>query len=167
MSEILRETFIPATQEEFAVHIRTNSKLPPLSLPNLRLELLLGDERKDLGTPSTGEASLLIRYREKEGAIASVSLPDLDLSVVQLQGSTQEGYRVNTSLIWTSVFADKLLQMARHPKSYIRRLTMPTFHAIVGYVDSEETAMQRYKEFAARAGLNLSDEEHIWVRDVR
>ena len=167
MSEILREIFTPPTPEDFKPYIRENSGLPPLQLARLSIDMLIGEDRVTLHTPTAGDASFMIRYKNREGAVTSLALPGEDLSVVQLQGATQEGYRVNTGLVWVDMFADKLLQIAQHPISNFRRVVMPAHYNIQGFGDAAETAMGRYMDFTRRAGLRFSDEEEAWIRDIK
>ena len=166
MSEILRECFVPPGVEDFQPYLFDNKKLPPISVDRLSMGLLIGDERTVLRVNTTGDASLIIRYKKREGVVSSMALPNQDLSLVQLQGSNQEGYRIDTGMYWVNFFADRLWQLASHPRSGLKRLTMPTFDSIPGFADAVEEAMKRYKDFARMAKLDFSKEEKLWVRDV-
>lgn len=158
---------MPPTQGDFLPYLRKDSKLPEISTDRLRVDLLVGDERSGLKSVPTGDATFVLRYKGREGALSSVTLPNGDMSVIQLQGAQQEGYRVNTGLVWVYFFADQLLSIAQHPESGVERLTMPTFLAIQGFADAAEGAMQRYEDFTKRASMKLSTQEQIWARDVR
>jgi hypothetical protein len=163
----IERNFVPVEGDGFDPYLRPDSKLPAIDKSRLNLDLYVGDERSRVKVPVTGEASLMIQYKNRAGVVSSFNAPDSQIEVVQLQGSNQEGYRVNTSLDWVAMFADQLLLIAQHPDNGVRRLVMPTLLAIRGFADAEEDAMKRYEQFAARAGLIFSAEERSWIRDIK
>lgn len=167
MSERLKRAFILPEEADFIPYVRDNTALPPIKTGRLSVDLLIGEERSALRAVPTGDATFVLRYKGREGALSSVSLPESDLSVVQLQGANQEGYRVNTGLVWVYFFADQLLRVAQHPESGVGRLTIPTFLAVQGFADATEKAMLRYEEFTKRVGMRYSAEEQVWARDIR
>lgn len=167
MSELIKQHYTPPQAEDFKAYERTDSKIPGIKIERLDLTYLVGNERIGLQTPVTGDSSLLLRYKGREGAISSIATPPDQIQIVQLQGSSQEGYRVNTSLNWTALMADQILVMANDPRNEIRRLIMPYLGAIAGLIDAEETAIKRYEEMAARIGMSMSNSERAWVRDIR
>lgn len=167
MSERIKQNYVPPSAGDFAPYERTDSKIIPIRTDRLSLSLLVGDERNGLLTPVAGDASLVLRYKGREGGISSIATHEEQIEVVQLQGAHQEGYRVNTSLNWHAMMADQIVGIAMDPRNEIRRLLMPYLGAIMGAIDAEETALKRYEEFAARAGLSLSMDERAWVRDIK
>lgn len=166
MSEILKGLYVPKRGEPFFPYLIPNAKLRQIDSSKLSSVMLNGTERNQLMVPSTGDVSLLIRYKERDGAISSLTLSKFDLRIDQLQGAKQEGYRVTSSMRWVHFFADEILEIARDGESGVERLVMSPAFAIQGLLDATEGAMVRYQEFAARLGMRFSVEEMLLVRDV-
>ena len=163
---LTKEYFIKPGPECFAPYIRKVSNQPPLDVRKLDLDLLIGNERSMLKTPTTADASIVLFYRKREGSVASFELSPEELSVVQLQGSTQEGYRVNTSFKWIIFFAHEIREIATQPDTELSRITLPPFLAIRGLVDATESAVRRYEEFTSTLGMKYSREEDRFVVEL-
>jgi len=168
MSELIKQHFTPPGAEVFSAYLRPDTKLPPLKTHLLRLDFLDREESLELDTPvpDNSNSSLALLYKSREAVVSGLNTQGEQLSVLQLQGAYQEGYRVNTSLDWISLFADQIVLIASHPDTNVRRLIMPTLTAIQGLLDAKDNAMKRYEIFAKRAGLVYSAEEVLYVRDI-
>lgn len=167
MSETLKLYHKTPTQEEIETYVLTRPPLPRLLPANLSISILEGDERKGLKTPTAGDTTLLVRYKNREGAVASVDIQETDLQLIQLQGARQEGFRVEAGLNVVALFADQLLQIASHAESGLYRITMPPIVAIQGFVNASERALARYNGLAGRLNMRFSDQEQKFVRDVK
>lgn len=175
MSEIIQHLFIPPSADGFTPYVRQNTNMPPISTEKLSLDLYSGEERIRMGIPFTGEDTFVIRYKKRQGAFSSIELLGTDLSVLQLQGAKQEGFRVDAGLYWVVLFTDQILQIAENPDSGVERLTMPL--VVNGLYDAIDRAirthhvkygtLKRYEEFASRAKMRFSNEERSFVRDIR
>ncbi len=166
MSEKLKELYVPKRGEPFLPYLVVNTKLRQIDPKRLSSNMVTGAQRASLTIPSTGDVSLLIRYKERDGVISSFGLSGSDLRLDQLQGAKQEGYRVTSSVSWVHFFADEILNIAKHPESGVERLVMQPTFAIQGFLDAAEKAMRRYDEFAARLKMRFSAEELLYVREV-
>ncbi len=167
MPETLKGLYVPKRGEPFVPYLIPNARLRQIDPNKLSSAMLIGVERDRLTVPSTGDVSLVVRYKERDGAISSLTLSRPDLRVDQLQGAKQEGYRVTSSMWWVLFFADEILGIARNSQSGVERLVMPPIFAIQGLLDATEGAIVRYQEFAARLEMRLSLEEMLLVRDVK
>jgi len=167
VSEKLKRLYVPKQGESFLPYLTLNTKLRQIDAKKLSSNLLSGQERKGLTVPTTGDISLLIRYKERDGVISSFGLSGSDLSLDQLQGAKQEGYRVTSSLNWVYFFADEILDIAKYTESGVERVVMQPVVAIEGFIDAADKAMRRYEEFAARLKMRFSEEEVLYVREVR
>lgn len=143
--------------------------LPPLDMSRLSLAFLVGRERSYMRTPVTGHVSLLLSYKEKEGAVTSFELLDQEMKLLQLQGArSPRAFRVATAVQWIDLMADEAVGIAKNRRTDIRRLTMPNPVLIEGveHADSEHV-LARYNDFASRAGLRWSQTELLYARDFR
>ena len=143
--------------------------VPPLDRSRISLAFLVGAERGTMHTPVTGDVSLLLAYKEKEGAVTSFELLDREMKLLQLQGArSARAFRVATAVRWIDLMADEAVGIARNRRTDIRRLTMPNPVMIEGieHADSEH-ALARYNDFASRAGLRWSQDELLFAKDFR
>lgn len=138
---------------------------PPLNTGALSLDYTEGD-RNGLRVPTTGDASLVLRYRGKEGSVLSFGVNHMgDLSILQIQGvKSKSGYRVSTSVMIPDLFAREIDELARlEPK--VRRIILP--NEIEGLCAAQsDLAVTRYRVIALRLGLVYSAGERSFIRDV-
>jgi len=168
MPESLKHLYRPPSTEGYKSYLLTTGNLPPVDITRLETQLLVGAERgKTIKTPITGDATLVLIYKRKEGFVASFGLTEEDLEILQLQGAKAEGYRVNRGLMVVDFFADQIKQLTSHPESGLKRITMPPLFIIQGLVDATETAMSRYDELALRLGMKFSNGEKKFIKDVK
>lgn len=175
MSEIIQHLFVPLSTEGFKPYVKPNTGMPPISTDKLSLDLYSGEARVGMEIPFTGDDTFVLRYKKRQGAFSSVQLLGTDLSVLQLQGAKQEGFRVDAGLYWVALFTDQILQIAENPDSEVERLMMPL--VVNGLYDAIDRAirthhvkygtLKRYEEFASRAKMKFSDEERSFVRDIK
>lgn len=119
-------------------------------------------------TPTTGDLSLIVRYKGKEGYVASLGEEAQDLTILQLQGGRQEGYRVSSGLAIVPLLAEQIRLLAEHPDSPYEHLFMPPIVLIQGIIDAaSEQVIRRYEELAQRVGLTFSQVENRFVRKLR
>lgn len=161
--------FTPPGAEDFGRYIRP-STTPPLDLNALSLGLVFGEERKRLRTITDGDWSLVLRYREREAYITScaekIQGGKSFLEVRQFQGS-KEGYRVVTGMHVVAFLSDQIRAIAEHPKAPYYCIVMPPPTLIPGVIDAKEGAIGRYETAKARLGLNYSQEQNLFVRNLR
>ncbi len=148
----LKELYQAPSAKDFAPYLRPIN--PSLDANRLTVPLLVGHERADMGVPFTGDASLVVVYeskgRKSPGAIASFEIAKDEINVLQLQGVSGKGYRVNTGLRWVPLVVDRLQQLVEHPQSELRRITVPNVLEIAGIRDASSNAFQNYRDLAAR-----------------
>lgn len=142
--------------------------VPPLNCEKIGTLLMIGDLRKVLKTTTTGNFSIVITYKSREGAVVSFSVQGTDLKVLQLQGAkTRESYRLTTGLYYTDFFADETLHLANHPESGIQRVLMPSPQCIQDIKSAtSDNALRQYDYFILRAFLRWSEEEKAYIRDI-
>lgn len=164
----IKRLFRAPTQDQLGRYIRPTGAAP-LDPAKLALDLLEGDERTRLQTPTNGDASLVVTYKRREGAVASVREEHgSDLSVVQLQGARQEGYRITAGgLQWIAAVADSIHGLAAHPESGLARVTMPPIATVEGIEGATEAAEGRYRRFARHLSMQWSDAEQRYIKDVK
>ena len=138
----------------------------PLDIQKLDLQCLSGSRRNEVKTAITGDFSLVLKYKAREGAVSSFEEAERDLVVVQIQGARQEGYRVTTGMNWVYLFANQALWIANHPESGFDRLVLPLLGAVKGLDTATEEAVKRYERFVRLAGMRSSDVDRAFVRDV-
>jgi len=167
MLETLKPYFSLPTPEEFTGYVIPQYGVTPIDVSKLDLELLEGEERENLRVPTKGDASMLLRYKRREGAVSGAEVREADLNVLQLQGARQEGFRVNSGMRWVNLFADRWLQIAEHPNNELYRVTMRPLVQIEGFTGMSESARRPYEQFTSRLGMRFSREQDIFVRDVQ
>lgn len=144
--------------------------IPPLDVSRLGLACLIGEERRAIRTPTTGSVSLLLSYKNREGAISSFEFTDSDMELLQLQGArSAKAFRVASGVRWAELMADEAVVMALEGNTGIRRLTMPHVAMIQGieHAVASEGASDRYMNFVFRAKLRWSQEERLFARDIK
>lgn len=145
---------------------------PPLDLSQLRLDLLEGDERRGLQTPTTGFCTLALRYKGREGAVTSLGEREADLVVLQVQGAKNKvSYRVSSGIDWVRLFAHQVISIAGQSSLPFQRVVMPAPYAIEGLLEEvirgRETVDTKYIRFATQAGLRFSQDEQAFIRDIK
>jgi hypothetical protein len=148
--------------------LHKNSKVI-IDTSRVNLSLLCDEERKTLQTPVNGDSSLVLRYREKEGAIISTATISEELSVLQLQGAKNNiSYKVSTGIDWINLFSDQLLKITSCDEKRFRLITMPSLTEIDGLYEENATEMAvgRYLRFANILGLRFSKEDDKYVKEL-
>lgn len=143
--------------------------VPSVDPAKLDMGFTVGDERRVLSTPTTGDMSLTLSYKGKEGYLASFGDEGEALSVLQFQGAARrEGYRVATGLFVVSLFAEQIRAIAQHPEAPYRELFMPAVFLIKGAEDAASDLMRvRYEALAGDLGMKYSHEEMRFVRKIK
>jgi hypothetical protein len=162
------EYYQPLIPEDLGRYIKREIA-PPVDAQRLELGLLKGDERSVLRTPTTGDLSLILRYKGREGFVASMGDEGDALSILQFQGATrQEGYRVVSGVHVVRLFADQIHEIATHPESPYREMYMPPAYMIEG-VEVAVSAMvkPRYEALAAELGMQYSEREQLFLKKLK
>jgi len=145
--------------------------MPPLKFDRLKLKALIGDQRENLRTPTTGIASLLLKYKERESSV--VSLDELndgeEWRILQVQGArTRRGsYRVACSLEWQKFLGESVKAFAKDDDAEVRLLTMPPLFMIenIDFAVLERIGLT-YQAVQNVLGMRWSDELGLFVTDV-
>lgn len=147
----------------------------PVDPQALQLELLSGD-RSVLRIPSTGDVSLLLRYKRREGFISSVQDNDMELEILQFQGARQEGFRVVQGVDITKLMADQIKLLAQSPEVPFQWLTMRDPRKLVesmSAIASEDGALRipeaekKYAALISQLGMKYSESEKKFVVEVK
>lgn len=142
---------------------------------NLDMQFVLGDGRSTLNLLSTGDASLLLLYRDRKGLVSSVAERGDDLEILQFQGAKQEGYRVTQGLYVTRLVADQIRAIAHDPEANFGRITMPDPIILTENMSSVASpfsimripdVIERYHGIITRLGMVYSDEEKKYIVEV-
>lgn len=143
--------------------------VPPVDPAKLGVALVVGDERTALSTPITGDMSLVLTYKGKEGYLVSLGDEEDAISVLQLQGAARgEGYRVATGLFVVSLFAYQIKTITEHPEAPYKEIFMPPIFLIKGAEDAASALMgARYEALANELGLKYSHEEKRFVKRIK
>ena len=158
----------PPTSEDLSRFVN-NKVVPPVDPVKLDMSLLAGEDRTRLHTATTGDMSLVLFYRNREGYLASVGDEGEVLSVLQFQGATRgEGYRVASGVHIVRLFASQIHELSAHPDGPYRELYMPQVTSVKGVEDAvSEMAVSRYESLAAELGLKYSHEERRFVKRIK
>jgi hypothetical protein len=168
MGSIKELIYSPLTPDYYGQFLRPNPKLT-LDQTRINLSVLCDDERNCLNTPTNGDSSLVIRYRDKEGAVLSLETHTTDLTVVQLQGAkSRVSYQVSTGFLWVNLFSDQINQITAHPQNFFDQISMPSLDQIDGLYDSgTDAAADRYRQLIKFLGLRYSQENLKYIRILK
>lgn len=142
---------------------------PPVDPQKLDMGLVVGEDRVKLHTPTTGDMSLALLYKDREAFLASMGDEGEALSVLQFQGATRrEGYRVASGVHVVRLFASQIHVIAEHPESPYRELYMPLVSGIKGVEDAvSEMALSRYESLAMELGMKYSYAEKRFIKKTK
>lgn len=162
------EYYQPPSQEVLSKYVRGEIN-PPVDALRLAFGLLAGEERQALRTPTTGDMSLVLRYKGREGYVASMGDEDEALSILQFQGATrQEGYRVSTGIQIVQLFASQIHEIATHLESPYKEMYMPPVYMIEGVeVAVSDMVKPRYEALATELGLVYSEREQLYLKKLK
>ncbi len=135
----------------------------------LRTDFLVGDNRSVVNkTPYAGDASFMLRYNGREGAIACLEDRRDTLRVLQVKGvkKTKAGFIVGVCMRWPLHFGHATLWVAQHPGVNYRRVELPDRWDLGGSETISDRAWRRYGEFIRGAQLKYSEEDGLYVRDI-
>jgi hypothetical protein len=145
--------------------------MPPLNLSKLVLQSLVLEQRDYLKTPVAGIASLLLEYKNKEGAIMSIDEVGNgeDWRIIQVQGcKNKSSYRVASSFYWQHFLADTLKEYAMHQEAEVRYITMPSLYDIDGIERGGSQRIHQYYDFVKESlRMSFSQEEGLFIVDVQ
>lgn len=163
----IKELITPSQPAEYyGQFVRKDSNI---NLSRIDLIVLCGHERDVLKTPVNGDSTLVLRYKEKEGVLLSLKTRTERLEITQFQGSREKaGYRLNSEIRLARLFADQIERIIRNDMTYYNRICMSQIEKIDGLSESEsETAFCKYRSLVSILGLNYSNEEMLYIRDIK
>lgn len=149
---------------------RYGSRMPALDSRFLQVRLMLGGDRLALRSAVGGDASLVLFYKGKEGAVTC--LEELqegeEWNILQSKGATSKrAYRVTTSLMTSLFFGRMVRTLAESPQTTVRRVRMPDYHHLknIDGVASHrvERVMQAYAQFRSALQMVYSEAERAYV----
>src|SRR6185295_5138478 len=148
----------------------SHARMPPLDTTNLTIEALVLDQRRKLKTDVAGKASLLIRYRNYEGAVASLEElnNDEEWRICQIQGAkSQKSFRVTAGIHWQTLLAHRIRDYSLIPAAAVRHITMRPLHGIEN-IDGAESATvdATYQSVRSALQMNFSKELGLYIVDV-
>jgi len=163
------EDYYRAPQQDELARYVNNNITPPVDHMRLDMSLVTGEDRSHLYTPTTGDMSLVLLYKGREGYLASMGDGGEELSVLQFQGAKRgEGYRVSRGVHLVRLFASQIHTIAAHPESPYREISMPEIFMIEGAEDANwEKARSRYEDLAVELGLKYSHDEKRYVKKTK
>ncbi|MFA5829531.1 MAG: hypothetical protein WC843_03485 [Candidatus Gracilibacteria bacterium] len=168
LAELL--TNVHPDQPDFTPYLRPGTH-PPLKTEALKLEALVGEQRKALRTVVDGIGTIVIRYKGSEGAVTSL---DEDhngetWTIKQVQGaSSRRSYRTATGLHWPKLLSERIATYANHPEAQARHITMPPLHGITN-IDGARSQHIDSTYAAARTtlGMRYSEEHGLYIVDIK
>lgn len=161
----IRPLYPHALESKFIRPVR-----PPLLASELIVGAFIGSERDTLKTPTTGDLSLALFYKDYPAALISYAVTaGLDLQILQLQGvKSRKSYRVDSGVEVVSVFVQETNRVAS--AGSFSRIAMPSPARIEGIEGAKPDALSgiiaKYSALASALLLVWSQEEQLFVRDV-
>lgn len=142
---------------------------PALDQSKIVFESLVGDQREHVRTPCGWDASFLLRYKRREGAITS--LEEINDGVVwnipQVQGAkSKKSYRLTKGLNWQHVFADAVAQCVQRSDNGLEHVTMPRIEAVEGVTNACGNPDSSYTVVRKFLNMRWSDELGFYVVDA-
>ena len=150
------------------LHLTT---MPPLDATQLQMRALVNGQQKKIRTPTEGDATLLLTYKDYEGAVTSIAEKEdgEEWCICQVQGAkSRKSMRLACGLDWRACFAEQIKKYALHHDAEVRRITMPHAHDITNLLESGnyEGALQAYGIVRSILGMQYSDRERKYVVDL-
>lgn len=148
---------------------------PEIDPDQLCLELVWGEGRDQLKLLTAGEASLLLRYRKRNGYISSVQEAGEDLEILQFQGAKQEGYRLVQGVNVAKLMADYLKSLAINSDVPFQRIIMAHPIELTGNMSSIAShnavlripeTVSRYNTLISYLGMQYSETEQKFIREI-
>lgn len=171
MTRSIERVFVPPGSEDFRKYLIPDTK-PPLNTDALFLDLLIGEDRKDLKAVTDGDWSLVVYYKDKEAYLASFREEersgDTGLQLIQLQGvNSRTGYRVVSGMDVLAFISAQIDKFSSHPENPYSYLCMPPMALIQGMIDASERAILRYELASRMLGLRSSQDRNLLVRKLK
>ena len=166
MANIKELVILPQTEEYYGQFSRKNSNI---KLDRIDLIVLCGQERDKLKTPVNGDSTLVLRYKEKEGVLLSLKTETERLEITQFQGSRERAaYRLNSEIHLAKLFADQIERVVNNMGANFERICMPQIEKIEGLLESDSAIVfGRYRSLALFLGMNYSNDEMLYIRDIK
>lgn len=143
---------------------------PPLLASELIVKAFIGSERDTLKTPTGGDFSLALFYKNHPATLMSYAVTaGSDLQILQLQGvKSRKSYRVDSGVEVVPAFAQETNRVAL--AGNFSRIAMPPPARIEGIEGAKPDALSgiiaKYSALASVLLLSWSQEEQLFVRDV-
>lgn len=164
----IKELINPSLSPDYYTKFLRPNTAFTLDQTRINLSALCGDERNILKTPADGDSTLVLRYKDREGAILSMETQTEALNLVQLQGAKNKiSYQFATGLSWVKIFGDQVETIVSHPHHKFKLISMPSLGQIVGLYDSgNDAAIGRYQQLSTILGLRFSHEDYMYLRTL-
>ncbi len=145
--------------------------MPPLESSKISMGALYGIQRFGLSTPFEGDGTLVLRYKDVEGAISSIAEMERGeiWNVVQIQGAkTSKSFRLTGGLDWHAAFAAQIQKYASHPESDVREIAMPHHHHVTNLSSAAnyENVVAGYGLARSLLHLRWSEERQLYIAEV-
>lgn len=149
---------------------RPPSRMKPLASSAVSLTPLVGEQTR--GRLIEGDAALLLQYKQQDVSVTSLAEHNAGerWHVLQLQGlRSRKSFRAATCFAVIDCFAAQLRAYMAHPDAEVRIVTMPAAHGITNIDGAQdyESAVRKYEMYAAKLGLQYSEEAAGYIADVR
>ncbi|RJR14773.1 hypothetical protein C4579_04090 [Candidatus Microgenomates bacterium] len=147
---------------------------PPLDFGQLSLRFTSSDERLSSGIHVGGHASFILSYKQQSAFLMSFKIQESDLWIVQMQGGKKRGYRVQTGMHTTALFADQTRELITHPdNTEIHRVILPHYTGIAGldyeqesFVGRRGSTQNRYDQLSVLLGMEFNPDMNAFVLDT-
>ncbi len=146
--------------------------MPRLNTGKLAMHILVGNKAGlSTPTPADSDASMLLTYKGKEGAVLSLTeQEDGEIwSIPQVQGAkSRKSYRVASGMHWAACLGTQAKSFAHLPQAAVRHVTMPKLCDIENITHSAamESVGQHYAAVRGCFGMRWSQEHGLFVADI-
>ena len=146
--------------------------MPPLNTGKLAMDALLGNSRGiSTPVPVDSDATLLLRYKNREGAVLSIGEQEGGeiWHIPQVQGAKSKvSYRVASGIHWAACLGQQTRTFAELPDAEVRYVTMPRLCDIENIIGSAalERVGQHYTAVKACFRMRWSKEHGLFVADI-
>jgi hypothetical protein len=141
---------------------------PPLNFDRLTCRPSTDISRAFEGIHAGGDLSYILYYKEEAAFMMSYKTNGTDLWVVQMQGSKNKGYRVNTGMDVPRFFADQTCNLLFHPGNTVfDRVLLPDYLSIQGINigDRKEGTQHKYDRLRELLGMKFNPDLNAFVLD--
>lgn len=144
---------------------------PALDVTQLRLERkLVGTHCIEVPLDNDVIGVLQVTYKNAAGGVLGLSEYENGERwlIPQVQGArSKKSYRIASGLKWEAFLAKEVAECASHPNAVVRQILMPPVYLITNINGAASHHIEeRYKIVRSTLGMQWSDEDNLWLRDV-